>query len=205
MYVVQPSRPSSLSFFLLVARATALVRPDATDTPEAPLELSEAEYRHLVEQLQPEQAFDKVDAKLSETHDEFLQQILLRHKSSTTLDGFANQVAYYDGICDHYDETGQVTRVQFDQEELALARFGFSFGKPVFKSPETPLAEPVFRAAKFIHLVIEKMPKREQTTTLFDAIVHVKSLFAITGIAPLPVAELHDLIRGLARVGIPFA
>ncbi|KAG8700598.1 hypothetical protein FRC09_005855 [Ceratobasidium sp. 395] len=102
-------------------------------------------------------------------------------------------------------ETGQVTGVEFDREELALARFGFSFGKPVFKSPETPLAEPVFRAAKFIHLVIEKMPKREQTTTLFDAIVHVKSLFAITGIAPLPVAELHNLIRGLAQVGIPFA
>ncbi|KAG9126906.1 hypothetical protein FRC07_001451 [Ceratobasidium sp. 392] len=203
MYVVQPSHPSSLSFFLLVARATALVRPDATDTLEAP-ELSEAEYRHLVEQLEPEQAFDKVDAKLSETHDGFLQQILLRHESNTTLDGFANQVAYYDGVCAHYDLTGQDIGVHFDQEELDLARFGFSFGKPVFKSPETPLAEPVFRAAKFIHLVIKLMPKREQTATLFDAIVHVKSLFAITGIAPLPVMELHNLIRGLARAGIPF-
>ncbi|KAG9119319.1 serine/threonine protein kinase, partial [Ceratobasidium sp. 392] len=209
MYVAQPPHPSSLLSFLLVARATALVRSEAIDTPETPPELSEAKYRWLVEKIETEQAFDKVDAQLSEIHDAFLQHILLRHESNTTLDGFANEVAYYNQVCAYRSLTGQDIGVLFDEEELALARSGFSFGKSIFKSPETPLAEPVFRAAKLIHLVIKRMPKGDQTATpampIFDACVRVKSLFMVTGILPMPPAEdIHALIRGLARASIPF-
>ncbi|KAG8709522.1 hypothetical protein FRC09_000629 [Ceratobasidium sp. 395] len=210
MYAAQPPRPSSLSLFLLMAWATALVRSEAINTPEAPPELSEAEYRQFLEKIEPRQAFDIVDAQLSEIHDGFLQHILLRHESNTTLDGFANEVAYFDRVCAYEDSTGRDIGVPFDGDELGLARSGFSFGKSIFNSPETPLSEPVFRAAKLIHLIIKRMPNRDDRkatplTPILDACVHVKSLFMATGILPMPPAEdIHALIRGLARVGIPF-
>ncbi|KAG9118518.1 hypothetical protein FRC07_006930, partial [Ceratobasidium sp. 392] len=187
-----------------MARATALVCSDAINTPKAPPELLEAKCRQLVAKIETEQVFDKVDAQLSEIHDAFLQHILLRHESNTTLDGFTNKVTYYDQACAYHDSTGQDTGVLFDEEELALARSGFLFGKSIFKSPETPLAKPVFRAAKFIHLVIKWMPKGDQTATpampIFDACVRVKLLFMVAGILPTPPAkDIHALIRGLAR------
>ncbi|KAG8718882.1 hypothetical protein FRC09_011955 [Ceratobasidium sp. 395] len=153
MFTKQSVHGTSLAYFLIVARITMLI----CFGPEAPVdlfEMSRAEYRRMIEAIEPGKPFDETDANLSAVHDAF-------HESRNKLDGFKNMIEYFDAHAVHFDETGVDLGVTFDRDELGLARAGTFFGEPLLQSLGTPLSEPRLRAAKFVHAVIRSVGDRE--------------------------------------------
>ncbi|KAG8709521.1 hypothetical protein FRC09_000628 [Ceratobasidium sp. 395] len=155
MFTEQNIHGTSLWYFLMVLRATMIVRLG----PEAPVdsfEMSEVEYRRAVEAIEPNQVFGEADADASALHHHFVRYIVKKHESQTTLDGFKNEISYFDAHIVHFKMSGVDLGVTFDRDELGLARTGLLFGEPLLHSLDPPLPEPWLRAAKFIHLVMRK-------------------------------------------------
>ncbi|KAG8720735.1 hypothetical protein FRC09_009078 [Ceratobasidium sp. 395] len=178
---------TSLSFFLIMARVTVLVRlgPEA---PVDPFEMSDVEYRQMVEAIEPERVFDEIDEELSGIHRAFVRYIVPKHESRTTLDAFANELEYDHAHRIYREETGIDYGVRFDRDELNLARSGLLFGRPLLYSFETPLSEPALRAAKFVHLVISKLRHGEKaagdgpSVRLLLGCLEVAEMFSKAGI-----------------------
>ncbi|KAG9096536.1 hypothetical protein FRC07_010921 [Ceratobasidium sp. 392] len=130
MFTKQNVHGTSLSYFLIVARITMLI----CFGPEAPVdsfEMSQGEYRRMIEVIEPNKPFNKTDADLSAVHEAFVRYIIVKHESQTTLDRFKNMIKYFDAHAVHFDETGVDLGVTFDRDELGLARAGTFFGEPL--------------------------------------------------------------------------
>ncbi|KAG8711224.1 hypothetical protein FRC09_020714 [Ceratobasidium sp. 395] len=150
--------------------------------------MSDAEYRQMVEAIEPERAFDEIDEELSGIHRAFVRYIVPKHESRTTLDAFANELEYNDAHRIYREEFGTDYGVRFDRDELNLARSGLLFGQPLLNSCGTALSEPTLRAAKFVHLVISKLRHGEKAAgvgpsmRLLDGCLEVAEMFEKAGI-----------------------
>ncbi|KAG8784307.1 hypothetical protein FRC12_018814 [Ceratobasidium sp. 428] len=186
MFTKQNVHGTSLSYFLIVARITMLIR-FGLEAPVDSFEMSQAEYRRMIEAIEPSKPFNETDADLSAVHDAFVRYIVVQHESRTTLDGFKNMIEYFDAHAVHFDETGVDLGVTFDRDELGLARAGTFFGEPLLQSVGTPLSKPRLRAAKFVHAVIRSVGDRETgmrslSFRMFRCFTDVETVFERAGI-----------------------